>query len=74
MSGKLSRKRETQEAYRRAARQLSHEARVSSIGHLSAYHDAFGLEAAAHLRELVVGLAARTFKSPEPKLQQLDLF
>lgn len=73
-SGKLSQKRETQEACRHTARRMAHEARTSFIGHLSAYQDAFGFEAAAQLRELVVALAARSFERSGPKLQQLDLF
>ena len=73
-SGKLSRKRETQDVYRHNARQLAHEARTNFVGHLSAYQDAFGCHAAAQLRELVVTLAASTLESDSPTQQQLDLF
>lgn len=73
-SGKLSQRRETQEAYRHTARRMAHEARTSFIGHLSAYQDAFGFEAAVQLRELVVPFAASSFEPRRTELQQLDLF
>lgn len=72
-SGHLARTPKTKEAFRRAARAMAHEARMSFIGHLSAYQDAFGREAAEEMQEFVYALAASAIK-PAGDKRQLSFF